>query len=139
MDIITVAAAIIVNDQGQALLARKQGTRYFMQVGGKLEKDEQPRDGLLREIQEEIGVTAEIVKDLGLVKTMAANEAGTELYAYVFQVKLHDVPHASAELAEICWVDPQQTQDIPLAPLTQDFIFPWLRQNADGFNEGRIR
>ena len=53
--IITVAAAIIFNAQGQALLARKRQTEFFMQVGGKLEANESAEQGLLREIQEEIG------------------------------------------------------------------------------------
>lgn len=130
MNIITVAAAIIVNDDGRTLLARKQGTRYFMQVGGKLEKDEQPQEGLLREIKEEIGVSAEIIKDFGLIKTMAANEPNSELRAYVFQVKLHGEPIVSAELAEIRWVDPQYVEDLPLAPLTRDFILKLVEQHA---------
>jgi len=37
--IITVAAAVILNEQNQLLLVRKQNTQAFMQVGGKLEVD----------------------------------------------------------------------------------------------------
>ena len=42
MNIITVAAAIILNDQNQLLLVRKKNTASFMQVGGKLEENESP-------------------------------------------------------------------------------------------------
>ncbi|MEB3768081.1 NUDIX domain-containing protein [Acinetobacter sp. MD2] len=126
MQVITVAAALIMNEKEEVLLARKQGTQFFMQVGGKLEKNESADVCMLREIQEELGVAAEIIQDLGLVKTMAANEADTALHAYIFEVKLLQTPQACAELAEIMWVHPTQAQHLPLAPLTEHFIFPFL-------------
>ncbi|MEB3753643.1 NUDIX domain-containing protein [Acinetobacter sp. MD2(2019)] len=124
MKLITVAAAIILNDHGEMLLVRKKGTDYFMQVGGKLEENEQPQEALLREIQEEIGVSAEIIQDFGLIKTQAANEAGHQLHAYVFHVQLHDTPVALAELAELRWIHPTQAQQLLLAPLTEQFVLP---------------
>jgi len=42
MKVITVAAAIILNDQHQLLVVRKRDTSCFMQVGGKLEPNEPP-------------------------------------------------------------------------------------------------
>ncbi|WP_428706008.1 NUDIX domain-containing protein, partial [Staphylococcus aureus] len=60
MNVITVAAAVILNNQNQLLLVRKKNTQFFMQVGGKLEPNEAPEQTMLREIAEEIGVQAEI-------------------------------------------------------------------------------
>ena len=48
MKVITVAAAVISNAQQQLLLVRKQNTAFFMQVGGKLEINEDPEQALLR-------------------------------------------------------------------------------------------
>jgi len=56
MNVITVAAAVILNDKNQLLLVRKQNTQFFMQVGGKLEPNEPPEQTMLREILEEISV-----------------------------------------------------------------------------------
>lgn len=39
-NLITVAAAIILNEKGELLLVRKRGTLFYMQVGGKLENGE---------------------------------------------------------------------------------------------------
>ena len=50
MNVITVAAAVILNDKNQLLLVRKQNTQFFMQVGGKLEPNEPPEQTMLREI-----------------------------------------------------------------------------------------
>ncbi len=42
MKTITVAAAVILNEQNELLLVRKRNTQAFMQVGGKLEPNEAP-------------------------------------------------------------------------------------------------
>ena len=74
MKIITVAAAIILNDQQQLLVVRKRHTSCFMQVGGKLEPNEPPEQTMLREIQEEIGCQASIEQFVGRFETATANE-----------------------------------------------------------------
>ena len=60
MNVITVAAAVILNERSQLLLVRKKNTQYFMQVGGKLEPNEAPEQTMIREIAEEISAHAEI-------------------------------------------------------------------------------
>ncbi len=69
MKVITVAAAIILNEAQQLLVVRKQGTSCFMQVGGKLEPNETPEATMLREIQEEIGTQAQIQQFIGRFET----------------------------------------------------------------------
>ncbi len=62
MNVITVAAAIILNQHKQLLLVRKRNTQFFMQVGGKLEPNEAPEQTMIREIAEEISANAEIAE-----------------------------------------------------------------------------
>lgn len=124
---ITVAAAIILNEQQELLLVRKANTQFFMQVGGKLEINEAPEHTILREIAEEIGVKAEIVHDIGRFETQAANEAGHQLVAYVYHTKIAAEPKIAAEIAEMKWID-LDDQTTPLAPLTRDVVIPWCQQ-----------
>ena len=128
MNIITVAAAIILNEQQQLLLVRKKNTDYFMQVGGKLEPDELPEQTMLREIDEEIGGQATIQKFIGRFETPAANEANHLLVSYVYQVELNQFPKIDAEIAEMKWIDLDDQQTL-LAPLTQQVVIPWCKQN----------
>lgn len=79
--IITVVAAVILNEKNQLLLVRKKGTQFFMQVGGKIEQEELPQTALLREIKEEIQCNAKINEYLGFFKTQAANEENYTLHA----------------------------------------------------------
>ncbi len=128
MNVITVAAAVILNDQNQLLLVRKKNTQYFMQVGGKLECNEAPEKTMLREIAEEISTSAQIQQFIGRFETLAANEAGHQLVSYVYQVNLDQTPKMDAEIAEMKWIDLDDNQTL-LAPLTKEVVIPWCRAN----------
>lgn len=130
MKTITVAAAIIVNDQNQLLLVRKQKTQYFMQVGGKLEENEAPVDAMLREIKEEIGVDASIDQFIGRFETPAANEPDHLLVSYLYQVSFDGVPKVDGEIAEMKWID-LSNQETFLAPLTTEIVIPWCQEHLN--------
>lgn len=127
MKTITVAAAIIQNEQNQLLLVRKRNTEFFMQVGGKLETNELPEHTILREIEEEIGTPATIQQFIGRFETPAANEADHLLVSYVYEVKLAQAPQIQAEIAEMKWID-LDVEDTLLAPLTTQVVIPWCQQ-----------
>ncbi|WP_111858094.1 NUDIX hydrolase [Acinetobacter sp. CFCC 10889] len=128
MNVITVAAAIILNQHNQLLLVRKKNTQFFMQVGGKLEPNEAPEQTMIREIAEEIGSKAEIEQFVGRFETRAANEAGHQLVSYVYQVNLDQAPKIDAEIAEMKWIDLNDEQTL-LAPLTKEVVIPWCKAN----------
>lgn len=57
-----VVRAIIVNEQGKALLgkrARGISTGMYTIIGGKLDEGEDPKEGVKREVKEEIGLDFE--------------------------------------------------------------------------------
>lgn len=128
MKTITVAAAIILNEQNQLLLVRKQNTQAFMQVGGKLESNEPPEVAIKREILEEIGCESEIKQFVGRFETAAANEPDHLLVSYVYEVELKQAPYIAAEIAEMKWID-LDDQSTLLAPLTQHVVIPWCQKN----------
>ncbi|WHP04947.1 MULTISPECIES: NUDIX hydrolase [Acinetobacter] len=128
MKTITVAAAVILNEQNQLLLVRKQNTQAFMQVGGKLELNEAPELTIQREILEEIGCECEIKQFIGQFETAAANEPDHVLVSYVYSVELKQVPHIAAEIAEMKWIN-LDDQSTVLAPLTKEVVIPWCQQN----------
>lgn len=128
MNVITVAAAIILNQHNQLLLVRKKNTQFFMQVGGKLEPNEAPEQTMIREIAEEISAKAEIEQFVGRFETRAANEAGHQLVSYVYQVNLDQAPKIDAEIAEMKWIDLDDQQTL-LAPLTKEVVIPWCKAN----------
>lgn len=128
MKVITVAAAVILNEQHQLLLVRKKNTSAFMQVGGKLEPNESPEACMLREIEEEIGTEASIEQFIGRFETATANEPDHLLVAYVYHVTLEQAPIFQAEIAEMRWIDLDEC-DKNLAPLTTEVVIPWVKQH----------
>lgn len=130
MKTITVAAAVILNEQNQLLLVRKQNTQAFMQVGGKLELNEAPEIAIQREILEEIACESKIKQFIGRFETAAANEPDHLLVSYVYEVKLKQTPRIAAEIAEMKWID-LEDQVTLLAPLTQHVVIPWCQQNLE--------
>ncbi|RIJ10495.1 NUDIX domain-containing protein [Pseudomonas sp. 91RF] len=127
--IIRIAAALLLNPEGQTLLVRKRGTVAFMQPGGKIEAHELPVHALARELEEELGLVIEPAQAsfLGQFSAPAANEPGFVVQAEIFQLTIDAEVFPAAEIEEVIWIDPATDGDVVLAPLTRDLILPFYR------------
>jgi 8-oxo-dGTP pyrophosphatase MutT (NUDIX family) len=127
---IHIAAAILMAPDNRILLVRKAGTSAFMQAGGKIENGESPVAALQRELHEELGLT--IAEDqahyVGAFSAPAANEPGFTVDAEIFRIALNQPVAKAAEIEEIVWVDPLQKVDLPLAPLTENYLLPLCKE-----------
>lgn len=128
---IRIAAALLIEPNGQTLLVRKRGTQAFMQPGGKIDAGEQPAEALARELHEELGLIIEPTDAvyLGLFSAPAVNEPGFIVEAELFQVTIDEPVTPAAEIEEVRWIDPATDGDLILAPLTRDLILPFYRQS----------
>lgn len=127
---IQIAAAIIVDREGRVLLVRKRNTRFFMQPGGKFQDGETALATLRREVFEELGCSLLEADFLGVFTAPAANEPWQTVQASLFSAVIAGDVKPGAEIEEVCWVDLNRTGDIPLAPLTSDFVLPIVRQSS---------
>lgn len=99
-------------------------------VGGKLEKGETPEDGIIREIKEETGYTAEKVDFKGIV-VFNYNEQPSE-YMHLFTCdKFNGVMHECNE-GDLKWIDGEDILDLNLWEGDKVFI-DLLKEGAPFF------
>lgn len=126
--VVTVSAVVLRDADGRVLTARKNGSELFMFPGGKLDPGETFAEAAVREAHEELGVELDLaaLTPLGRFDAAAANEEGFTVVAEVFEHPLVGEPVASAEIAELAWVDPADDSRTDIAPLLRDAVFPVL-------------
>ena len=71
-EILPAIAAIIFNEQGEILLQRRKDVDQWCVLSGHVEFGETITEAVLREIQEETGARAEIVRFIGLYSSPAS-------------------------------------------------------------------
>jgi mutator protein MutT len=112
---ITIVTAVIRNEKGEALLAKRHqpetpeihGMWEF--VGGGINFGETPANAIIREIKEEIGVEAEIVKLLPeIISDTQKFESGDEIQflilSYECKIISGEVKPTDTEIAETKFV-----------------------------------
>ncbi|MCW4385425.1 NUDIX domain-containing protein [Salinibacterium sp. SYSU T00001] len=132
--VFTLAAALVLDLEGRALLVRKRGTHAFMQPGGKIEPGETARQAIVRELAEELTLRVDEsdLGHLGHFTADAANEPGWTVDCEVFTL-VTDAPVAvAAEIEEARWFDPRDTGDAVIAPLTREHVFPAIPAQRGG-------
>lgn len=128
--VVHVSAAVVVGDDGRALVVRKRGARVFQQPGGKPDPGEDALAAVVREVAEETGIVAEpgAFEALGRFTDAAANEPGHRVVADAFLLR---VPAGSAvaagEIQELRWLAEAEVDSAPLAPLSRNHLirFAW--------------
>ncbi|MGM0824739.1 MAG: NUDIX hydrolase [Pseudomonadota bacterium] len=123
-NVMEIAAAIVSDSAGRLLLVRKHNTSIYMQPGGKIDAGESALEALCRELYEELGlsVNSDQLSPLGIRTAQAANEPGMTVQAHLFSIVIDESVEAAAEIAEARWVTREEADQLPLAPLTKEYI-----------------
>lgn len=109
MDPLDVVAAVIVDGDRVLACRRREGKAEAGKwefPGGKVESGEAPRDALVREIREELGVDVEIGEKL---RSDVTDAAGRSIRLTCFSVHLAEGrPTASTDHDRLEWVRPTE-------------------------------
>ena len=126
---IRIANAAIVRD-GELLIVRKKNTEIFIQPGGKIEPGELPISALLRELNEELGITLlpSQLTPFGTFSAAAAHQPERIVESTGFLAEWSGNIEPRAEIEEYAWLPIHNDTAIPIAPLIRDTILPLLRE-----------
>jgi 8-oxo-dGTP diphosphatase len=124
-----LATLCFVRDNGRILMIRKKrglGAGKINGVGGRLERGELPLAGILREAQEELGITLIDPKKRGELHFQFLD--GYSLFCTVFVASRFDGTPTETEEAVPLWFDIRQ---LPFKEMWQDDEL-WLPQALEG-------
>ncbi len=117
----TPVVAAVVEWNGGVVLLRSKGwpRRFFGIVAGFLEAGETPEEGILREVQEELGLQGRIVDFLGHFAFVEKNQT---IVAYHVQAEGTMVP--GDEIAEVKILPPEEIKpwDAGTGPAVKEFL-----------------
>lgn len=93
---ITIAGAIIKDEEGRILLIHRNAKRVQWEIpGGKIEEGETEEQAVLREIEEELGVSSKIVRKIGQKKF---GEDDYEVMHVWFELEIEGVPRPNEDI-----------------------------------------
>ncbi|PKM83774.1 MAG: 8-oxo-dGTP diphosphatase MutT [Firmicutes bacterium HGW-Firmicutes-13] len=119
---INVVAAIIENQKGQVLIAkRKKGelAGYWEFPGGKIERGETPEQSLIRELNEEMNLEIEIGEYVG-ESVYLYDKRAIRLLAYRGKITRGNIKLTDHE--EYAWINLHNFKKVKLAPADIPFI-----------------
>lgn len=127
------AAGIIIKDR-RLLVERSTGKDVFIAPGGKVEKGETPKQGLVRELKEEfsLAIREDQLEEFGVFYAEAAgsHNAGKTVRMDVFVVKSFGEIVPAREVEEVRWITSTLPDDIEVGSIFAHEVLPRLKQEG---------
>ena len=129
MKIVLVAACALIDADGRVLIAKRPDGKALAGLwefpGGKVEAGERPEQTLIRELDEELGIT---VKEACLAPLTFASHAYPEFHLLMplWVCRRWDGLVTAREHAGLAWVRPNRLRDYPMPPADEPLIPPLI-------------
>jgi 8-oxo-dGTP pyrophosphatase MutT (NUDIX family) len=114
----THGALVALWNGGEVLLIRNSYVHYYCFPGGYLRRAESGREAALRELSEEVGVTARI-DQLELAHEERHEWEGKDDHVMIFSIEVPDRPQVRVdrrEVVEARWMSPEDALKLDLFP-----------------------
>lgn len=124
------AAGILIKDR-KLLIEKSNDKEFFIAPGGSIEEGETPKEALVRELNEEFGITVkqEEFEEFGHFHAQAAGQKDRVVHMNVYIVKKwkgEPAPHAEVE--KILWVTSDLPKDIKVGSIFEHEVIPLLKK-----------
>ena len=119
MKVVSVAACALIDVDGRVLLAQRPEGKSMAGLwefpGGKIEAGETPEQSLIRELEEELGIT---VKEACLAPLTFASHSYPDFHLLMplYVCRRWDGMVTAREGQSLAWVRPNRLRDYPMPP-----------------------
>lgn len=123
------AAGIIIQDR-RLLVARSRVGQAFISPGGRVHADETPQQALIRELQEELGITVaeSDLEPFGTFHANAANHPDQQIKMDVFIVRRYEgIITPDNEIEELRWITSEYGTGIIVGSIFAHDVLPKLK------------
>lgn len=128
-----VAVALILNKKGQILVAQRREDQMLGGMwelpGGKIEPEETPRNAVIRECREELGVTIAPGRSLPQVRH-AYSHFSVTLHPFVCELDTSSQRPTAAVALQLRWIRPETIDELPFPKATLKVFQEW--RNGSG-------
>ena len=125
MKIVTVAACALIDVDGRVLLAQRPEGKSMAGLwefpGGKIEAGETPEQSLIRELEEELGIT---VKEACLAPLTFASHSYPDFHLLMplYVCRRWEGTVTALEGQRLAWVRPNRLRDYPMPPADEPLV-----------------
>jgi 8-oxo-dGTP diphosphatase len=138
--IITSVVAVILNDDGEVLLTKRNIPPFqgeWVMPGGKINLGEPIISALQREVREEVGLEVAVEDMVDVFEHVTPGDDNYHFVILYYRCRplSCSIRHNQDEVSEARWVPEQQLQSYPMPDGTRFIlgkIFPFQRRHEDG-------
>jgi 8-oxo-dGTP diphosphatase len=126
---LVVTAAVIESDGTVLIAQRKPGSHLALKwefPGGKLEWGEDPREGLKREIREELGIEIEVGD---VVEVVSHTYEDRQIVLMAYKCRYQSGTVQLLDVHDVRWVRPEELRTVELSPADVPIMEKWLSTN----------
>ncbi|MFW6265074.1 MAG: (deoxy)nucleoside triphosphate pyrophosphohydrolase [Bacillota bacterium] len=120
---IKVVAAVIINEENKIFIAQRNSPAELAGLwefpGGKIEEGELPEESLIRELDEEFGMSIEVI-DFFVDCSYTYDFGSVKISSYL--VKLIDKEFEVREHNDVKWIGIDEFNKFPLVPADLDIV-----------------
>lgn len=122
------AACILRSEAGFLLLRRSKEPNLgkYVPVGGHLEPFETPREAVIREVNEEVGISIEEPRLRGILTETSPTNYNWTIYIYTADIPA--IPPIECAEGKLEWIAPERLNAISI-PTTDGFIYDYLSRS----------
>jgi 8-oxo-dGTP diphosphatase len=125
-----VVAGLIIGDDRRVLITQRRADQelalWWEFPGGKVEPAESPIAALVRELQEEIGVTVEVGR---IWEVLFHAYPAFDLVMLVYACRIVDGTPRAVEVADLAWVAPSELPGWAILPADRPLVDRLGREN----------